>query len=177
MRYADSLANIGLRHGEATASDQKSLSNCHGWLGNTAAHKIQHPTCGPQPFRYNAVYDPPNTPPPYERSRTDGSRYPDAASGVRPMSEKRPSRRFEAKTVSEIREKLRNDGVPFGTLSAHDALRMLLRSHDELVGALKIAKGYVEKTHGSLAGAVGPENIIKPDLDRINAALAQAGEP
>lgn len=52
-----------------------------------------------------------------------------------------------------------------------------VNSFDELVAALRLARGYVEKVHGTLAGAIGPDNIVKPDLDVIDAALARAGEP
>lgn len=50
----------------------------------------------------------------------------------------------------------------------------LIEASPDLYDALILARGYVEKTYGSLVGAVGPDNIIKPDLDRINAALAKA---
>ena len=43
-----------------------------------------------------------------------------------------------------------------------------------LYEALETARGYVEKVHGSLAGAMGADNLVKSDLDMINAALAKA---
>jgi len=44
----------------------------------------------------------------------------------------------------------------------------------ELVEALETARGYVAKVHGSLGRAVGPDNIVLPDLQKIDAALALA---
>lgn len=49
-----------------------------------------------------------------------------------------------------------------------------VNAHDELVEALRIARGYVKATHGTLAGVMGPENLISPDLAKIDAALAKA---
>lgn len=49
-------------------------------------------------------------------------------------------------------------------------------AHDDLVAALIIARGYVEATWSSLKGAVGENNIVKPDLDTIDAVLEKAAQ-
>lgn len=55
----------------------------------------------------------------------------------------------------------------------------LIVASPELLEALKKAREYVAKLHGSIAGAIGHENtIVKPDLDLIDAAIAKAeGKP
>jgi hypothetical protein len=44
----------------------------------------------------------------------------------------------------------------------------------ELLAALKIAREYVAASHGVLKHAMGPDNLVKPDLDLIDAAIAKA---
>ena len=44
----------------------------------------------------------------------------------------------------------------------------------ELLAALRLATQYVEKTHGVVAGAVGNDNLVLPDLERCRAAIAKA---
>ena len=42
----------------------------------------------------------------------------------------------------------------------------------EVLDALRLAREYVAKVHGSIAGAMGHERTaVKPDLDKIDAAI------
>jgi len=47
-------------------------------------------------------------------------------------------------------------------------------AHDDLVTALEKAKGYVEATWLGLRNVVGDDNIVKPTIGMIDAALAKA---
>lgn len=50
----------------------------------------------------------------------------------------------------------------------------LIAAAPDMLAALKIARQYVKATHGSLAGAVGPDNLVSPDLALIDTAVAKA---
>lgn len=43
--------------------------------------------------------------------------------------------------------------------------------------ALRLARQYVAATHGVVAGAVGSDNLVSPDLAVIDAALARVRDP
>lgn len=64
-----------------------------------------------------------------------------------------------------------------GRFDNAETVKRALLAHSELVEALKIARGYVLAVHGNISGATGTnETIVKPDLDRIDAALKATGE-
>ncbi len=50
----------------------------------------------------------------------------------------------------------------------------LIAAAPELLAALKLATGYVERTHGVIAAAAGHNNLILPDLSICHAAIAKA---
>lgn len=52
----------------------------------------------------------------------------------------------------------------------------LIRSQEavaELVGALKLAREYVVRVEGTVRSATGCDNVVTPDLQKIDAALAK----
>lgn len=57
-----------------------------------------------------------------------------------------------------------------------DANARLIAAAPEMLEALKLAREYVVRVHGTIASAQGHENtIVKPDIDKIDAVLAKVG--
>lgn len=79
----------------------------------------------------------------------------------------RLSRRFEAESVSETREKMSGGGLPFGMKAAHEALQQVLASHDELYATLAEVLSAWEDKSGM--GTLYNMRRVMPDVRRLLA--------
>jgi hypothetical protein len=64
-------------------------------------------------------------------------------------------------------------GIHVGIIDLIDERSELQAINAEMLAALRVARGYLAATEGSLRGAMG-ENLVTPDLRLVDAAIARA---
>lgn len=76
-----------------------------------------------------------------------------------------------ASNSSHIEAIAQRDMAASNLIIANRERDQLAKDNARLREALIVATGYVEKTHGTLVGAVGHNNVVLPDLEKCKAAL------
>jgi len=61
-------------------------------------------------------------------------------------------------------------------MSARRDAKPLREAFEQLHEALKLAREYVKKVHGTLVPAMGEDNLVSPDLAKVDEALKRAEE-